>query len=130
MGELEGGCIEDPVVVKEDVEVEGARAVGDAVGAVASKLAFDGQEAGEEGLGIEGGFKEGGGVEEGGLVGVADGGGFVIRGDGGEAAEVCEAAEGGIEGLTGRAGGAGEVGAEGEGSKHRDWGLTFVLRLR
>lgn len=71
MGDDEAGGVDDLAAIQEDVEVEGAWAVGDAVGAVAAEAALDLEEMAEEELGIETGFESDGGVEEGGLIGEA-----------------------------------------------------------
>ncbi len=78
MGKLEGWRVEDHVAVEEHIEVEGARAVGNAVGAVAAEAVLNGQQSFEEGLGLEAGFEGDGGVEKLRLIGVADGLGGVV----------------------------------------------------
>ncbi len=105
---------QNEIAVEEQVEVEGARSLGNAVGAVAAEGAFDFEEVVEQGLRPERRFEGDGGVEESGLVGVSDWLGLEVRGFGCEAAQFGELEDGRVEGLAGRSGGAGKVGAEGE----------------
>ena len=114
VGQLEILSTEDVIAVEENVEVEGAGAVGDAVQAVAAKSALDFEEVFEEGQGIEGCFESGCAVEEGGLVGVSDGFRGVPGGFGDESSKFGEAKNGSVKGFARRAGGAGKVGAEGD----------------
>jgi len=114
MGNFKAGLREDEIAVEENVEVEGAGAVGDAVQAVAAKSALDFEEVFEEGQGIEGCFESGCAVEEGGLVGVSDGFRGVPGGFGDECSKFGEAKNGSVKGFARRAGGAGKVGAEGD----------------
>ena len=83
VGHGEALGIDALIVVGEDVEVDGARSPATA-GAAADGV-LDGLEGVEEGDRFEVGFGEEDGVEEGGLVGDADGGGLV---EGGEASQV------------------------------------------
>jgi len=97
VGESEVRGCEDFVAVEEQIEVDDAGAFWWGCGAVAAHLLFDGEEGLEEVFGGEICFEEGGGVEEVGLVKVADGGGVVEGGDFGDGAEVGEVFEGGVE---------------------------------
>lgn len=72
----------------------------------------------EEIEGGEGGFEEGGGVEEARLVKVTDGVGGVEGGDCGDAAEGDEAMESFAEVGFGWAEGGGKIGAEGNSGDH------------
>ncbi len=103
-----GGVV---VGVEEEVEVDDAGALGRGVDAVATHGVFDGEELVEEVVRGEGGFEEGGGVEEAGLVEIANGVGGVEGGDGGDAAEDGKTGEGFAEVGFGWAVGGGEVGA-------------------
>jgi len=109
---------EDEVAVEEEIEVEGARAVGRGGGVVAAEVALDGQERVEDDARSEIGIEGNDGVEEAGLIGEigwgADGRSGVERGAGGDAAVSGEEREDGGERGVGRTSGAGEVGAEGE----------------
>ena len=78
----ETGAADDEIAVEQDVEVEGARAVGEAVGAVAAEVLFDEEQGAEQFEWGEIGFEGGGGVEKAGLVGESDGRGGVERGAG------------------------------------------------
>ena len=121
VGDLETGLGDDEIAVEKDVEVEGARAIGNGGGAIAAEFALDGEEGGEEIAGSKRGFEGEGGVEEERLIGEADGGGGVERRLRGDAAD-CGEARGsrGERGFRG-AGGAGEIGSEGDGREgHAD----------
>ena len=93
--EMEAGFGEDEGAVEEQIEIEGAWAVGLIADAAAG--GFDAQEFVQEIARGEGGFERGGGVEEGSLIGEADGFGFIERGDAAELAEALQAGEGGLE---------------------------------
>ena len=67
MREFEVELREDEVSVEEEVEVEGARAVGEAGGAVAAEEALDGKQGVEEDARGEIGRESNDGVEEAGL---------------------------------------------------------------
>lgn len=95
--EGERGGVEDGVGGEEEIEVEGAGAVGGGVGAVASEGAFDGEKFAEDFGGRAVGLEQQCGVEEVGLVGEADGRGAVEGGDGGDASEGTDAGDGGAE---------------------------------
>ena len=53
---------DNEVAVEQDVEIEGARAVGDAGGAVAAKVLFDEEKRAEQLDGGQACFKSGGGI--------------------------------------------------------------------
>ena len=48
VGDFKGGFAEDQVAIEEDVEVEGARAIGKAGDAVAAEFALEGEKSAEE----------------------------------------------------------------------------------
>ena len=114
MGELEAGSVQNQVAVDEQVKVEGAGAVGDAVGTVASEGQLDFKEMPKEGSRAKRGLEGRGGVEEGGLICVAHRLGCVIRGLGYYCAELAEGLESCIESSVWRPGGAEDVGSEGD----------------
>jgi hypothetical protein len=87
MRDFEAGFREDEVGVEEEVEVEGAGAVGEGGGAVAAEEALDGKEGLEKDARGEIGREGDDGVEEAGLIGKADRRGGVERGAGGDAPE-------------------------------------------
>ncbi len=119
MGDFEAGFAEDEIAVEENVEIEGARAIGDACGAVAAEFAFDEENGAKQFEWRQSGFEGDHGVEEAGLIDDADGRGGVERGARGDAAERSETDGGGGERGFGRAGGTGQVGAEGDvGERH------------
>lgn len=107
-GEVGGGA--GFVFEKEKVEVEGAGTPADFVDAGAASGAFGGAEEGEEILGREGGDEAEDEVEEGGLVGNADGGGFV-NGGGFDVENARGGAEGGDSGADG-GGAVAKIGAD------------------
>jgi len=72
VGEGEAAGAHDAVAVENEVEVEGAGPVGNAMAAVATILKLDGEEPVEEGFRVEVGFQGYSGVEKGWLMGVAD----------------------------------------------------------
>lgn len=115
MGHGEVLGYEGELVVEEEVEVDDARALEWYADTVAAHGGLDGEESLQEDVGKERGFEEGGGVEEVGLVEIADGGGAVEGGGSGDAAQGGQAAEGFFEVLGRGAEGAGEIGAEGDG---------------
>ena len=94
VGQDEFGGVEDFFVVEEKIEVDEARAFGGSGGAVATHRVFDCEQCVEEIDGGERCFEERGGVEEAGLVEVADGVGVVEGGDGGDVAEGFEMVQG------------------------------------
>ena len=73
MRDFETGQAEDEIAVEENVEVEGARAVAHAGGAVAAELALDEENGAQQFERRESGFKSDDGVEEAGLIGQGDG---------------------------------------------------------
>lgn len=101
MRQLQRGRIQDYIAKEDQVEIEGAGAVGDAVAAVAAEIALDGQEAVKQRLGIKIGVECDSGVQKGRLVRVAHGLGGVAAGSGGDPAQLTEADNRGIEGLRG-----------------------------
>jgi hypothetical protein len=105
---------EDKVAVEEDVEVEGAGAVGGAGHSVTAEFELDGKKFAEQPAGSEIGFKGDDGVEETGLIGESHWHGGVERRTGGDAAKVGEACHYTGECGIGRAGGAGQIGTEGD----------------
>lgn len=113
MRDFESGLTEHEIAIENEIEIEGARAVGDGVEAVAPEFLFDGKECAEELKWRERGFKRGGGIEEARLIGKTDGRGGVERGAGGDAAERAETRERGGERDIGRSGGAGQIRAKG-----------------
>jgi hypothetical protein len=58
MRNLKAGFREDEIAVKENVEVEGAGAIGDGVGAVTTEEVLDEKEGSEEGTRSERGIKD------------------------------------------------------------------------
>ncbi len=105
-------------VVEEQVEVERAWAFEGSGGAVAAQALLDVEEAVEEIEGQKGGLKEGGGVEEAGLVwGWPHGRGVNEAGHGYDGAESGKGLNGGVKVGLARAEGAGEIGAEGDGGE-------------
>jgi hypothetical protein len=103
----------DEIAVKENVEVEGARAVGDGGGAIATEEALDEKEGGEEGARSERSVKDDDGIEEAGLMGEADGGSGIEPRTRGDASDGGELRKGSGERGIGMAGEAGKVGPEG-----------------
>jgi hypothetical protein len=112
MGNFEVRLAEAEIAVEENVEVEGARAVGEARGAVAAELLLDGQQGAEQLARGELGFKGDCGIEEAGLRCESDGRGGIERGAANNAAERGKAR--GRRGQRGvwLAGEAGQVGTE------------------
>jgi len=114
MRDFKSGFAKDEIVVEENVEIEGARAIGNTGGAVAAEFAFDEENGAKQFERRQSGFESDDCVKETGLISEADGRGGVDRGAGRDAAEGGEANGGGGERGFGRAGGAGQVGAEGD----------------
>jgi len=111
VGNDKTGPTDNEVAIEQDVQVEGARAIGDAGGAVTPKVLFDEEQGAEEFKGGQVCLKRGGGIEKAGLLGEADGLGGVERGAGKYAAKGVEArSRGSQRGIWG-SGGAGQVGA-------------------
>lgn len=103
---------ENAIAVENEVQVEGARAICDAVAAVAAEETFDLKQAIEQRLGCEGGFKRDGGIQKGGLIGVADGLSGVEARACGDVAELTQLLNGGLEGGLRSAGDAGQIRAK------------------
>jgi hypothetical protein len=110
--DFEAGLGDDEIAIEENVEVEGAGAVGNGGGAVAAEVALDGEERGEEIARKERCVESNDGVEEARLGRQSDRRGGVERGACGEAAGFGETGSGGGKRGFRRAGGAGEIGAE------------------
>ena len=87
MRQFETGRLEDEPAVEQKVKIQGARAVGNSMAAIAPQATLDGQEAVEKRLRIEVGFDTGGGVQKCGLVCKSNRGGFVKRRAGRDAAQ-------------------------------------------
>jgi hypothetical protein len=87
MRNFEAGLREDEVGVEENVEVEGARAVGDSGRAITTEETLDEKEGCEEGARSQRGIKGDDSIEEAGLIGEADGGGGIQRGTRGDASD-------------------------------------------
>lgn len=117
MRQGEPGRADDEVAEQEQVEIERARAVGQVTGAVATVVAFRGEEEVEQRFRIERGGQGDGCVHKGGLVCKADGFGAVERGSRSDCAGASEIVHRGDDGLLGRAGGRGEIGSERNGSQ-------------
>lgn len=100
------------IAVEENIEIEGARTVGETRGAVAAKLLFDGQQGVEQRARSELGFKSDDSIYEAGLRGETDGRGGVERGARGDSTERGETHGGCGQRGVGLAGVAGQVGAE------------------
>ena len=112
MRDFETGLGEDEIAVEEDVEVEGARTIGDGARAIAAEEALDEEKIVKQLARREIGIKGDDGVEEARLIGEADRRGGIERGTRGDAAERGDLLESRGEGGIGRACGAGKVGAE------------------
>jgi hypothetical protein len=113
MRNFKAGLGEDEVAIEEDVEVEGAGAVGNGGGAVTTEETLDEKEGGEKGARSERGVKGEDGIEETGLICEADGGGGIQRGTRSDASDGREVREGRGERGVWMTGRAGKVGAEG-----------------
>jgi hypothetical protein len=111
VGDVEVRFVENQGAEQQDVEVQGAGAVGNAGGSVAAELALDAEERGEEGGGREVSFEGDGGVDEAWLIGKSDGGGGIEGRQADDAADGAEAVDGCGERGFRRTGGAGNVGA-------------------
>lgn len=112
MRDVEIGFADHQVAEQENIEIEGARPVGDSGGAVAAEFAFDVQQGGKEFTRVEGSFDAYYRVQKTGLVLKANGRGGIEGGAGYDAAERSDALNcGGHRGIR-RSGGAGEIGAQ------------------
>jgi hypothetical protein len=69
MRNFKAGFGMDEIAIKENVEVEGARAIGDGYGAITTKKALDEKESGEESARSERSVKDDDGIYEAGLIG-------------------------------------------------------------
>ncbi len=112
MRNVEAGFADTFVPIHKDIQIEGARAIADAGGAIASEFLFDGEESGKEGAGGKCGVEGEDSVEETGLVSEANRLSGIQRGAGGDVAEGFQAGRSGGESGLGVASGAGEIGAE------------------
>ncbi len=110
MGDDKVGLVDNAVAVQKEVEVE--RPGAPVFVSAAAETVLDDLEGAEESAGGEAGFDPGDGVEEAGLVGLADGGGIEEGADAekAQARKFGEETEGGFE--VGAA--VAEVGAEGD----------------
>ena len=109
VGNFEIRFADAEIVVEENVEVEGAGAVGEAGGAVAAELLFDGQQGVEQLARSEYCFKGDDGVDKAGLRGEADGRGGIERGAADDATKRGKARGCGGQRDVGQAGVAGQV---------------------
>jgi hypothetical protein len=114
MRNFKAGRCEDEVAVEEDVKVEGAGAVGDGGGAVATEVALYGEKSVEEIEWRERSIECDDSVEEAGLIRNAHRLSGIERGTGSDAAERGDVRECGGESGVWRAGRTGKVGAEGD----------------
>jgi hypothetical protein len=114
---VEAGFAEDQIAVKDEIEVEGARAVGNFGQAVAAEFVLDGEKSTEQLQWAERSLKQDGRIGEAGLIRNADGRGGVKRRAGGDAAETGKESNSGGKGDVRRAGGTGQVAAEGDGGR-------------
>lgn len=115
--EGEDGCPQDEIVDEQEVEIEGARAFGEVVSAVAAVALFHVEEEAEQRFGIEAGLEQHGGVDEGRLVCQSDGFGEVERGLGEEASGGGQLGHGGEQRLPRLSDGGGEIGSESDGGQ-------------
>jgi hypothetical protein len=109
VGDDEARSADNEVSVEQDVEVKGARAVGEAAGAVTAKVLFDEEQGAEQFEGSQAGFEGGSSIEKAGLIGESDRRGGVEGGTGRDAAKGFKARRCGSQGGLGRAYGAGQV---------------------
>ena len=116
MRDDETGSADDEIAIEENVEVEGAGAVGDAGDADAAEFLFDEEHGAEQLEWGQLGFKSDCGVEEAGLIGESNGRGGVERGARRHTAQGLKARGGGGQRSLGRAGVTGEVGTESDSS--------------
>jgi hypothetical protein len=114
MRNFKAGLRKDEIAVEENVEVEGAGAVGDGCVAITAEEALDEKEGGEEGSRSQRGIKDDDGIQEAGLMGKADRGSGIERRTRGDTSDGGELREGGDERGIGMACEAGKVGAEGD----------------
>ena len=122
---------DNKVAVEQDVEIEGARAVGDAGGAVAAKVLFDEEQGAKQFDGGQASFEGGGGVEKAGLLREADRRGGVKRGTGKHATQRFEARGRGSQSGIRWSGGAGQVGAQSDvGGAHTAQGYRESAQER
>jgi len=112
MRNFEAGLRKDEIAVKENVEVEGAGAVGDRGGAITTEKALDEKECGKEGARSERSVKDDNGIKEAGLICEADGGSGIERRTRGDASDGRKLRKGSGERGVGMAGEAGKVAAE------------------
>jgi hypothetical protein len=112
MRNFKAGLREDETCVEENVEIEGAGAVGGRGVTITTKETLDEEESGEEGSRSECGFNGDDGVDEAGLICEADWGSGIERRSGGDASDGRELQEGSCERGIGMAGETRKVGAE------------------
>lgn len=123
VGDIEVRLVEDEVSVEQNVEIEGARPIENAGGAVAAEFAFDVKESVEQGGGREIGFEGDDGVDKARLIGEADRLGGVKGGAAGDAADGRKAMDGCGKRVLRRAGRTRDVGA------HPDVGCLHDSRV-
>jgi len=128
MRNFEAGLADRLDAVDQQIEVQRARAVGDAGAAVASELLLNGQQGEKQIVRAEFRFERNDGIEEAGLGGEAYGFGGVEQRLGGYATEGCEAGGGGGESSLRRASNAGEIGAEADVCGWHEFQLIAVGR--
>jgi len=117
--DFESRLVEDEVAEEENIEVEGAGAVGDAEGALAAEVVLNGEKGFEERARRHIRFERENCVDKAGLAGEPDGRGRVERRPRGDAAQSLQAQGGGNQRTFWGAGAAGQVGAEADvGSGH------------
>jgi len=107
MRNLEAGLGENKIAVEQEVEIEGAWAVGNRARAIASEETLNREKRVKERAWRKIGFKRDDGVEKARLIGNADGRGGIKRGTRGDAAESGDSLKGGGERGIRRTGGAG-----------------------
>lgn len=119
MRNLEIRFANDGLAKEKDVEIERARAVRDARGAVAAELALDCQQPFEQSTRAELGFEGDDGIEKARLIGESDRCSGVKTGAGNDTAQQRHAFDGGSERDLRWAGWARQVGAEADvSSRH------------
>ena len=117
--DFESRLAEDEIAEEENIEVEGAGAVGDAGGAVTAEAVFDCEQSAEQFSRRQIRFERENCVDKAGLAGEPDGSGGVERRPRGDAAQRFEALRCGGQRSLGRAGAAGQVGTEADvGGEH------------
>jgi hypothetical protein len=112
MRNFKAGLRENEIAVQENVEVEGAGAVGDSRGAITAEEAFDEKKGGEKGARRERRVKGDDCIEEARLVWDADGGSGIKGRTRGGASDGREVREGRGERGVWMAGGTGKIGAK------------------